>query len=334
MLTCLVDEKIGPGDMNQRLVQSVKEFFGVDGAAALRSPALALKYAVTALDLPAESGVMISALAPAWQIRAVEDLGFKPIVLDVSADTALVTVEAIESGIKEGGRLLLLAETMGNLPDMEPILALGIPVVEDVSQSVGAYHETVPADGAEPLVKKAGTYGVYSILGLEERDGVTGGGGAVIMAPSRREWIVLKRLTDDAPSTDILPDLNSALAFVQLKEFPRNEQIRRELFGAFRKALMASRHKTFMRTQNGESAAFAFPVVLNSGFKDVKQYAARKDIEISAAFESSVIAARQESLENCIQAQSLLLRCAAFPLYPRLGNSQSAKILKVLGTLP
>jgi len=334
VLTCMVDEKIGPGDMTLRFIQAVKEFFGVDGVVALRSPAIALKYIIKALDISPESGIMISALAPVWQYHAICDLGYKAIVLDVSVDTALISVEEVEKGIKNGGRLLLLSETLGNLPNMDSLLALGIPIIEDVSQSIGAYHEILQEDSSEPLIKKAGTYGVYSILGLDERDAITGGGGAVIMAPNRREWIVLKRLTDIAPSTDILPDLNSALAYIQLKEFNRNEQIRRDLFSAFQKSLMSSRHKTFMRTQNGYSASFVFPVVLNSGFKDVKQYSSKKGIEIQNTFSGTVVEYLQEELTDCLNAQSLFLRCATFPMYPRLGNSQATSIIKVLGTLP
>lgn len=335
VLTCMVDEKIGPGEMNLRLVQSVKEFFGVDGAVALRSPAVALKYAFQALDLPAESGIILSALAPAWQLAAVKDLGYKPVILDVNPDTALVTAAAVEDGIRAGGRLLLLSETAGTLPDMEEFVGLGIPVIEDISQSIGAYRDVPGSDGETGgEIRKAGTYGVFSILGLEERDLITGGGGAVLMAPSRREWIVLKRLIEEASPVDILPDLNSALAYIQMKEFPRNEHIRQDIFAAYQKALMSSRHKTFMRAQNGVSAAYTFPVILNSGFKDVKQYAARKDIEIQSTFTGTIADVLQDDLENCIQARSLLLRCASFPLYPRLGNSQIASVIKVLGTLP
>ena len=44
-----------------------------------------------------------------------------------------------------------------------------------------------------------------------------------------------------------------------------------------------------------------------------------KDIEIAQAFEKTIIALREESLPHCVQAKSFLLRCALFPLYPRLG---------------
>ena len=123
VLTCMVDEKIGPGEMNARFLQTAKELIGYDGAVALRSPALALRYALEAIQLPKEDAVMISALAPSWQILTLERLGYKVIVLDVVEETGLVTVEAVEEGMKNGGRLLILAESMGVLPDIKSFLA-------------------------------------------------------------------------------------------------------------------------------------------------------------------------------------------------------------------
>ena len=90
VLTCMVDEKIGPGELNARLIQTVKEFTKCDGAVALRSPAIALKYALQALDYEKGGKIMISALAPAWQYQTVESLGYQPLVLDVDEVTGLV----------------------------------------------------------------------------------------------------------------------------------------------------------------------------------------------------------------------------------------------------
>lgn len=325
VLTCMVAEKIGPGEINLRLTQAVKEFFGVDGAVALRSPSLALKYALKALDVPQQTPIMISALAPAWQILTIEDLGYVPIVLDVSQETGLIYADEVQKGIQKGGRVLVLHESMGMVPNFSALAELGIPIIEDISQSAGATLNE----------KKVGCLGVFSILGLEENDILTAGGGAVLMAPARRDWVVLKKYTDAAPTTDILPDINGALAFVQLKEFNRNELLRKEMYEMYIRSLMQSKHKTFSsQNEYAIPTVYSFPVILSSGLKDVKQYAARKEIEIIPAFENTVLALREEQLEHCVQAKSLLLRCVLFPLYPRLGSSQSAKVAKVLATLP
>lgn len=333
MLTCLVDERTGPGELNVRFIQALKEFTGCDGAVAFRTPTLALSYALRALSLETGSGVMLSALAPCWQYLAVEQLGYRPVVLDVAEETGVVTAATVAAGAQAGGRLLLLHETMGIMPEMDAILALGIPVIEDISHSVGAVVAATTDDGG--VGRRAGSFGVYALMGLEEFDTVTAGGGAVLMAPRRREWSALKGLADAAPRTDILPDINSALALVQLKEFGRNEEIRKNLFAVFQRALLGGRSRTFVREVDGGSTVWSFPVVLGGSFKDARQYASRKEIEIRSAYADSVIALKEEALSSqCRHAKSLFLRTALFPLYPRLTSEAATKIAKVLGTLP
>jgi len=325
VLTCMVSEKIGPGEMNQKLTQLAREYFGVDTACAFRSPAIALHYILTALDLAPGSGIILSALAPRWQYLTVVRSGFKPIVIDVDPDSALVTPDAVLQAVQGGGRLLVLHTTSGMLPDYEAFSSFGIPIVEDVSQAAGAVSSE----------RKAGTFGVYSIVGLEERDILTGGGGALLLAPNRREGIVLKRLVDVGPSTDILPDINSSLAWVQLKELDKNSLVRREMHNLYVRSLMQGRHKTFVQSgvEQNTSAVYYFPVILSSGLKEVRQYTGRKEIEIELAFADSIVAMDDFPEEGCVQARSLILRCVFFPLYPRLGTA-AAKVAKVLATLP
>ena len=228
---------------------------------------------------------------------------------------------------------------MGILPNLEQIVATGVPIIEDISHSVGSVYNFSAADDGqvkpEDLQKKAGMIGLYSILGMEANDTVTAGGGAVLIAPKRREWIVLKKVTDEAPETDILPDMNSALGFIQLKEFNRNEEIRKSLYDIFKKSLASGKNKTFARSEESPSTIWSFPVVLNGSFKDAKQYASRKEIEIRPAYDGSVISMLDDDEQSkYIHAKSLFLRCVLFPLYPRLGSESATKIAKVLGTLP
>ena len=354
VLTCMVDERIGPGELNARLIQTAKEFFSCAGAIALRTPAAALKYALKALSLEAGSGVMLSALAPLWQYAAVEELGYKPVVLDVQTESAQITAEIVSQGIQNGGRALVLRESLGILPDFEGILALGIPVIEDVSQSAGgivpeaaeggaegsaqkapAASEEGDAPKAEVKGKKAGSFGIYAICSLEERDVITAGGGALLMAAGRRDWPVLKSLAEAISTIEMLPDINAALATVQLKEFARNETKRKEIYALFNRSIMSGKNKGFVRDVDLNSTIWSFPVALASGFKDVKAYAQKKDIEVRLAFEDSIVAAKEEKYgAACKNAKALALRSAVFPLYPRLNRSQIEKISKVLVTLP
>ena len=357
VLTCMVDEKIGPGEMNLKLTQHVKEFLGAAGCVAFRNPEIALTYAFKALNLEKGSRVLLSALAPSWHFSAVESSGFVPVVLDVDENTGLVGSATVQAAMESGASLLLFHESLGILPSSEEfskILSLGIFVIEDISHSVGASIDLSASDAVESPEnpdsepksgnsKKAGTFGVFSILGLEENDTVTAGGGAVLVAVNKREWAVLKNITEKTPKSEILPDINSALAFVQLKEYSRNEAARKTLFGMYRKAISSpsQKNKTFVRGEGDESTVWSFPLVLAGSFNDANQYARRKEIEIRKAYEDSVAAYllsteddAADYVEVPIHAKSLYLRTVLFPLYPRMNSENVAKITKVLATLP
>lgn len=324
VLTCMVEEKIGPGEMSQKLIKQICETFGVFGSYAVRSPAIALSYALQSLGLAENDGAIISALAPVWQYIEIKRQKLNPIIVDVQKDIPLISTEAVEDAIKSGGRVLLLTESLGFIPDIENLLALNIPIIEDISQSAGGIFKE----------KYVGSFGVFSILGLEENDILTGGGGAVLLSPERRNAINLKKLYDEAPSTDLLPDINASLAFVQLRQMTKNMSLRSEMHEAYTRAIMQGKHKTIPMIQDYTNPIYSFPVILNSGLTEVQKYASKKNVEIETAFKNSVIDYLKESQETFINATSFLLRCVLFPLYPRLGAKKSVEISKVLATLP
>jgi dTDP-4-amino-4,6-dideoxygalactose transaminase len=230
---------------------------------------------------------------------------------------------------------------------------------------------------------RAGSFGVFTILGLEERDMLTSGGGALLYAVNRRDAAVLRNQEPPLPEYS-LPDLNAAMAVVQFKEYNRNSEKRREIAQAYTQSALRTRHKRFVQPEitdlgalgldagssalgaagaadsgaasaasggvngAGQNAAgddsgeqntveynnYAFPLILETGMKDVKAYAKRKDIAVESAFEDTLVGSGAIPPELCPEAYSLSLRTALFPLDPRLGAAETGKVAKLIMTLP
>ena len=377
VLTCMVSEKTGPGEINRKLSQTAKELFRMDAALPVRSGAVALRYAMHALALPQGSSVIVSALSPLWHYKCLKQLGFEPLVADVDGQTAQLTPDAVREAAAKGGKALLLFDALGFLPDVRGILDVGIPVIEDISQSAGAFYgapaaeseglapqegegaaESEGGNGAAakaavaaeqaasddgglswipPGAYAAGSGAVFSILCLEERDLLTAGGGAILFAQKRKDGTVIRNMFEDAPETDRLTDMNSALALVQVKEMKKNRSLRSSINAAFMQSLMrarSGRHKPLVQRGGGEPSFYSFALALESGAADARRYASKQGISTGAAFEGSIAAFLGDGLEGCIGAKSLLMRCILFPLYPRLGTKNTEKIARVLRTLP
>ncbi|GHV06092.1 aminotransferase [Spirochaetia bacterium] len=362
VLTAMVEDKIGPGEQARLLIQIAKEHLHFDYCLALRSPAIALYLALKVLNLEDGQGVLISALSPRYYVRVIEDLRLKPIYCDVLSSSPIISRETIEAAIakKPEGldpRCIVIRHTLGFVPDTAAIAELGLPVIDDRSQSYGFIEGGEAAEGkeaVEPSVagqgreagNPAGTSGVFTILGLEERDMLTAGGGALLYAANRRDGSVLRGLGELPPEYN-LPDINAAMAVIQFREAAKNLEKRKEIARVYTQSALRTRHKRFVQDA-GEYNNYAFPLVLETGVKDVKAYARKKDVIVESAFDDTLAAAPGEaskepasagegpSLEAglCPEAYSLSLRTVLFPLYPRLSSAEVERISKLILTLP
>ena len=326
VLTAMVEGKIGHGEQAKFLVQTVREKIRYDYCLALRSPALALYLAIKSLGLESGRGVLVSALSPLYYVRVIEDLGLKPLYCDVFSSTACLTRETVEKALVNNSKeinpgCIVLHHALGFLSDGASLAEMGLPLIEDWSRSYGSVVGETMVDSA----------GQLTIIGLEERDMLTSGGGALLYTVSRR---VSGNHTfpQDLPPEYGLPDMNAALALVQFREAAKNLSKRREIANIYTQSALRTRHKLFIHQE--EYNNYAFPLILEKGMKDVKTYARRKEIAVESAFENTLVGCGIIPPEQCPEAYSLSLRTAIFPLYPRLGMTDAGKVAKLIQTLP
>jgi len=346
VLTAMVEEKIGPGDRGRLLIQTAKEQLRFDYALALRSSAVALHIALKALDVKSGQAVVISALSPRYYLQVLHDLQVIPIFCDVTYDFPCMNRESIENAIAkkpEGLEVcsIILHHTLGFVPDTGAIAELGLPVIEDISQSYGNWlksdnkKEKQEADEnqaknekEEPQIKFDS---VFCIVGLEERDMLTSGGGALLFAMNRKDGLLLRNFAG-IPGEYYLPDINAALAVVQFKEIHRNIERRRDIAEIFLQAGLRTRHKRFIPANDSEYCNYSFSLILETGLKDVIAYAKKKEIEIENAFENTI--AGTSSCDNCPVSNSLAMRTVLFPMYPMLRSQDVERISRLIMTLP
>ena len=327
VLTAMVEDRIGPGECSRILIQTAKEHLHFDFSLALRSPATALRLALKALSLEAGDGVLVSALSPRYYGNVLEELQLTPLFCDVSYTFPCINRETIEKAVTSAPagvnpRCILLHHTLGFIPDTESIADLGIPFIEDISQSFS------PA-----RVKEKRIQGIYTIFGLEERDSLTAGGGALLYSANRKDSAALRVFTN-LPGEYNLPDINAALATAQFKETARNFDRRMEISKAYTQASLRTRHKRFIPLDGTEYNNYAFPLVLETGVKDVTAYARKKEIIIENAFEQTLTGTGICDSLLCPVSYSLSLRTVLFPLYPRLRSQDAERVSKLIMTLP
>jgi dTDP-4-amino-4,6-dideoxygalactose transaminase len=327
VLTAMVEDKIGPGEHARSLVHVAREHIHFDYALSLRSPVMALYFALKALNAEKGRGVIVSALSPRYYATVIEGMGLKLLYCDVSPASPCPGKADVEAALRSGGGeggvcAIVLHHALGYEPDTAGIADLGVPLIEDRSRSYGETEEG-----------KETANGVFTILGLEDRDMLTSGGGALLYAMNRRDASVLRNY-GELPREYCLPDINAALAAVQFRESAKNIGRRKEIAAVYTQAGLRTRHKRFVRRDEDGYNNYAFSLILETGLKDVKAYARKKDIMVESAFDDTLINAGALDPGLCPESYSLSLRTVLFPLYPRLRAAEVERVSKLIGTIP
>jgi len=322
VLNCLVTDSIGSGEFTEKFIKSAKEIFEYDSAIAFRSPYFALVQAITLLGLGTGTKIAISPLAPLYHLIAVQSLGMIPVLIDHDKETCLPLFSSIKD---KACSCLILYEAFGMMPLGEEIKALEIPVIEDMTQSLGA----------ERLGKKAGSIGNLAIYGLEEGSLVTAGGGALLFAANKKDAFPLRNASETLLPEMGITDYNAALGISQLKGLNATLEKRKALEGVFQMELARTRHKTFKQADEGQGGMVGFPIVLETSMKEAVFHARKNGVEAAPAFERSIVSMEGfEQNMNCPGCRILLNRCILFPLHEKIGTEDSMILKRIIASLP
>lgn len=323
VLTCLVSDQIGPSSLIDDLIQTISEELGTKGGTALREFPRALSLLIETMGLVEGDRVILSPLSPLVYSKILLKKGIEPLYVDVTEQKGTMNPERVKELIDPQVKAIFAVHPMGFIQPIEELADLGLPLVEDVSQSLGACTETL----------KAGSLGDYTLLSMESNHIITSGGGTLLLVKDDEKKKVLDEKAELLSYESFLPDMNGSLGLIQLTQLEGFLEKRRQLAEMFSRASARGRHGSFKPDQGEEPAWYGYPLLLKDSMKEIRQYARKKGIDTALAFSGSCI----ESIEDrssCPVASSLAMKTLLFPLYPMMGQKNGELITRVLTTLP
>ncbi|NOY09096.1 MAG: DegT/DnrJ/EryC1/StrS aminotransferase family protein [Spirochaetes bacterium] len=324
VLNRLVADRIGPGKLADELALLTAQYIGTRGGVTVNSYFTGIKLAFEILGVSEGDRVIASPLIPSVYLEVMKYYGIQPVYSDVMSGSALISHNSLEKLLSGNPKLIILHHTLGFLSDGEKLSSYGIPVIEDISQSLGG-----KSDG-----KFCGSFGDVTLMSLEENNALTCGCGAVVMTKSTKILRDLKRKTNEKKEFGRLPDLNASLALSQIRYLEEDMVLREQIAGLYRQAVSKTRHSTLIDENNCRNIHYAYPVVIKNGLHEVERYVRKHNIETAPAFGNSIITEFDGFGDSFPNAAGLSLRTLLFPLYPMLGKGDVDKIARVISTLP
>ena len=200
---------------------------GVHGAAAVSSGTTALELALRALALASGDEVIVPTYACDALHHAVVRAGACPVLADVDPHTQALAPDDARRRLTPRTRAIVLVHPFGRAVALGPLLALGVPVIEDCAQALGAVVDGHPA-GARGVAAVCSFYATKLIT--------TGEGGVVAGAPDLVARVCAAREYDE--HEDLAPRGNAKLTDLQAA-LGRSQLARLDTFIARRRAIAA-----------------------------------------------------------------------------------------------
>jgi len=129
---------IAQGKKVQQFEEKLASFIGVKGGIATSSGTSALHLALAALGVGKKDEVILPTYVCTAPLNAIYHTGAKPILADINEDDFNISARDVEKKLTKKTRAIIVPHMFGLPTEMEKILSLGIPVIEDCAQSIGA----------------------------------------------------------------------------------------------------------------------------------------------------------------------------------------------------
>ena len=169
VVACMKSQWMGFGKQVDQFEKKYQAKYRLPSFAMVDSGSNALFMAVSLLDLPSGSEIIVPSFTWVSCAQAVILAGHKPIFCDVDLSTMNVRAEDIKARVTKKTAAVMVVHYAGLAVDMESILALGYPVIEDAAHAIDSTYRGQPCGAI-------GDVGIFSFDAVKNLTVGEGGG--------------------------------------------------------------------------------------------------------------------------------------------------------------
>ena len=314
---------IAQGPMTARFETNFSQTFDLGQGAAVSSGSAGLHLALLALAVGPGDEVIIPSFVCTAVLNAVNYVGATPVPADIDPETFNIDPRDVEKRFSPRTKAMIVPHLFGLPADMDGLLKLDIPIVEDCAQAIGGQYGNRPLGGF-------GRLAVFSFYATKVM--TTGEGG---MVTSRDEALIerVRDLREYDNRTDYrlrynykMSDLQAALGLSQLKRV--NEFIRRRRFIAQRYAEALDRFGITLPRQDPGCIFYRYVVRMPDDVGYWIAFLSRQGVVCARPVFKPLH--RYLGLRGYPQSDAVWRSAMSIPIYPSLSHAEIGRIIGVL----
>ena len=296
---------------------------GVKHAAAVSSGTAALHLALMALGVSAGDDVIVPSYVCTALLNAVSYTGATPVLADADPDTLNIDPESAAERLTSNTKAIIVPHMFGLMADMAVLQTLGVPLIEDCAQSVGACNG----------LSMAGSIGHAGIFSFYATKMMTCGEGGMVVSNSEAliDRVRQNRAYDNRNQYAIrfnykMTDIQAAMGRQQLRSLSDFIGRRREIAGLYRQAF--SSLEIDLPPHDEEHVFYRYNIQVN---QDVDWWLEQMEIAgIGCAKPVFKPLHHYNDSPPCPQTDRIFKRTLSVPIYPTLTQEQTAKIIRAV----
>ena len=216
----------------QDFEKSVSSFVNSKYTVAVNSGTAALQAALYALDIKHGDEVLIPSFTFVATANSVLSTGAKPVFVDILKDNFTMDPDQLQKKITKKTKAIVPVHLYGNVAYLDKISEIAkkfnIPIIEDSAQSLGSTFKN----------KHTGTFFEMGCYSMYPAKVMTAGEGGFVVTNSKklRDKLLMIRNHGMVKGYDSrilglnlrLPEINAAIAKIQMKKLPKFLQARQK----------------------------------------------------------------------------------------------------------
>lgn len=261
--------QLSQGPQVKEFERKLADYIGKKKAVAVSSGSAALHLALLALDVKGKDEVIIPSFVCSAVLNAVNYTGATPVVVDIEPHTFNISVEAVKSAMSDKTKAAVVPHMFGCPAEIDKLCELGIPIIEDCAQAIGASFKG----------QKAGSFGLLSVFSFYATKVFTSAEGGMVLSDSQDLISKIRDLRDYDNKDDYvlrynykMTDIQASLGLNQLAFLEKFIDKRGEIAGRYFQEFKSCNFSLPIHKEGREHIYYRFVVEVK---KDASPYLER-----------------------------------------------------------
>lgn len=319
----LASGMIAQGEKVKEFENALARFVGARYGVAVSSGTSALHLALLGLGVGAEDEVIMPSYVCSSPYLATLHVGAVPKVVDIDLSDFNICAATVKEQLSPKTKAVIVPHMFGTPAELDELLELEIPVIEDCAQSLGAEYKS----------RRVGGFGELSTFSFYATKMIATGEGGMVLTNNKEIYarIIDVRDYDNKPLTPTkynykMTDFQAALGLSQLKKLQHFIERRRQIASLYTDRF-SEYNVEVPRSYDHKKSVFYRYIVMVNEIEHIKKSGKEKGVTC----ERPIFKPLHKSLQlfRCPNSDKAYDHALSIPLYPSLSEREIEHILRI-----